>query len=367
MLGNAPECTDMNSKERLLNSIKGLETDRLAWSPFLAYFWEMQPEETRKKGMLDFYKSIGADPMFRGFCTLIKKDYSNCSFTEKVSGSKKQVLIETPVGNLEFIYTYSKTGMTWFLTGHPLKEEEDYKTLTFLNKDMIVEPDFSKYEAGLKAMGDEALLIPIIGTEMKSSFQSLIEHWAGTTGLTYAVYDFPDTLSECLFAMKENSIKAVRLAVESDAESFIFWEDSSTGNISSGFFKEYIADEIAVWADIIHKENKYLIHHACGQLRGLIPEMAKTGIDMIESISPPPTGDIYTYEAREMLPEHIGLIGGIEPTVLLNYNISDLADYVADVIMKTGTRKFILGNSDSCPPGVEIDKFRMISGLVKNI
>ncbi|MDX1358801.1 MAG: uroporphyrinogen decarboxylase family protein [Clostridia bacterium] len=119
--------------------------------------------------------------------------------------------------------------------------------------------------------------------------------------------------------------------------------------------------------DILHESGKYLIHHACGQIKGLLPEMARTGIDMIESISPPPTGDVYTYEARAILPDNIGLIGGIEPTVLLNYNINELAGYVSDIIEKTGKRKFILGNSDSCPPGVEIEKFKMISNLVREI
>lgn len=357
----------MNSRERLLNSIKGLETDRLAWSPFLAYFWDTQPEAIRKEGMLEFYKSIGADPLFRGYCTLIKKSFSNCTITEDVKNGEKQVLYETPVGTLESRYTYTAQGNTWFLTKHPVKSEEDYKILTYLNEDMTIAPDFSKYEAGMELMGEDALLMPIISSEMKSSFQSLLENWVGTEELAYAVYDYPEALGECLAMMQKNSRIAAEYAAQCNAESFIFWEDSSTGNLSPSFFRDYIADEISMWADILHENGKFLIHHACGQLRGLIPEMAKTGIDMIESISPPPTGDIYTYEAREMLTDSIGLIGGIEPTVLLNYNKNELAEYVTEIIEKTGSRKFILGNSDSCPPGVEIEKFKMISQLVREI
>lgn len=357
----------MDSRERLLNSIKGLETDRLAWSPFLAYFWDVQPEGIRKKGMLDFYKSIGADPLFRGFCTLIKKSYSKCTVSEKTSGGERQVLYETPVGTLESRYTFTPLGNTWFLTKHPVKEAEDYKILTYLNEDMTIIPDFSKYEAGMKVMGDEALLVPIISSEMKSSFQSLLENWVGTEELTYAVYDYPDELEECLAAMRVNSVKAAEIASECDAEAFIFWEDSSTGNLSPSFFRDYIADEISQWADILHEKDKFLIQHACGQLRGLIPEMAKTGIDMIESMSPPPTGDIYTYEARELLPESVGIIGGIEPTVLLNYDMDELEKHVREIIARTGNHKFILGNADSCPPGVEIEKFRMISRLVREL
>ncbi len=357
----------MNSKERLLNSIKGLETDRLAWSPFLAYFWDVQPEKIRKMGMLDYYKSIGADPLFRGYCTLIKKSYKNCNISEKIANGEKQVLYETPVGTLESKYVYTPEGNTWFLTKHPVKSEEDYKILTYMNEDMTITPDFSKYNAGIKVMGNEALLMPIISSEMKSSFQALLEHWVGTEELTYSVYDFPEALDECLAAMKVNSKKAAEYAAQCDAESFIFWEDSSTGNLSPSFFSDYISDEINTWADILHSNEKYLVHHACGQLRGLLPEMSKTRVDMIESISPPPTGDIYTYEARKMLPDRIGLIGGIEPTVLLNYNIDELKEYVTEIIEKTGKRKFILGNSDSCPPGVDIEKFRMISQLVREI
>jgi len=327
----------------------------------------MQPEEIRKKGMLEYYKSIGADPLFRGYCNLIKKTYKNCSISEKIADGEKQVLYETPVGTIKSQYKYTPEGNTWFLTSHPVKSEEDFKILTYINEDMTITPDFSKYDAGINSMGDEALLMPIISSEMKSSFQSLLENWVGTEELTYAVYDFPDALNECLSVMRNNSKTAAEYAAQCDAESFIFWEDSSTGNLSPSFFRDYIADEISMWADILHDNDKYLIHHACGQLRGLIPEMAKTGIDMIESVSPPPTGDIYTYEAREMLPESVGLIGGIEPTVLLNYNIDDLADYVTQIIEKTGKRKFILGNADSCPPGVDIEKFRMISRLVREI
>ncbi len=357
----------MNSRERLLNSIKRIETDRLAWSPFLPYFWEAQPSDVRKKGMLEFYKMIGADPLFRGFCTLIKKKYKNCDFSESISGGKKVVTIETPVGSLETGYTYSAKGDTWFLTEHPLKGEEDYKTLTYINEDMEIEADFSKFEAGMEIMGGEALLIPIIGSEMKSSYQSLIENWAGTEGAIYAAYDFPDTLAACLDAMRKNSYKSVECAVQCDAEAYIFWEDSSTGNISPEFFRKYVSPEISKWAQIIHREDKYLVHHACGQIKNLIVDMKATGIDVIESMSPPPTGDIYTYEAREKLGDDITLIGGIEPTVLLNYGMDELREYVREVIVKTGSTGFILGNADSCPPGVDIEKFMMISELVKEI
>ena len=355
----------MNSRERLLNTIRGNETDRLAWSPFLAYFWDYQPEHIRKAGQLQFLKDVGADPLFRGFCTLVSVSYEKSTVKEKVSGNERSVVYETPVGKLEARYTYSNNGNTWFLTKHPVKDGEDLKILTYLNEDMKVEPNFSKYEKGMELLGEEALLIPIITPEMKSSFQSLIENWMGTEGASFAVYDYEDELAMCLNAMRKNSVESVEIAVNSGAEAYLFWEDSSTGNLSPSFFRDYIADEIASWADIIHREGALLVHHACGQIRGLIPEMVKTGIDVIESISPPPTGDIEIFEAREMAPDNVCLVGGIEPTILLNSSIDELKTRVVDIMEKTGKKGFVLANADSCPPGVEIEKFRMISELVK--
>ncbi|MBN1623909.1 MAG: hypothetical protein JXN10_10510 [Clostridia bacterium] len=354
----------MNSRERLLNSIRGKETDRLAWSPFLAYFWDYQPESVRKAGQLQFLKDIGADPLFRGFCTLITINYKNSKVIDRTDGIHRVVIHETPVGNLETRYTYTANGNTWFITKHPVKTGEDLKVLNYLNEDMVIEPDFSKYRKGLELLGDEALLIPIIAPEMKSSFQSMIETWMGTEDVTYAVYDYEDELLACLDSMKKNSRKAVEMAVESGAEAYIFWEDSSTGNLSPAFFRDYVADEISTWADIVHREGAILVHHACGQIKGLISEMCKTGIDVIESISPPPTGDIDIYDARKIAPDNVSLIGGIEPTVLLRSTLDELKAYVLDIMEKTGKKGFVLANADSCPPGVEIEKFRMISELV---
>ncbi|MFO7636757.1 MAG: uroporphyrinogen decarboxylase family protein [Clostridia bacterium] len=356
----------MTSKERLLSGIKGEETDRVPWSPFLAYFWESLPESVRNKGMLEFYKAIGADPLFRGFCTLLKVEYKNVEKKESVRGDQKQVVLETPVGDLVLLYTYAHESRTWFLTGHPVKEAEDYKKLIYLNENMVMEPDFSKYRAGLDYVGEEALLIPIISPEMKSSFQALVEKWVGTVNLSYHLYDHPEIVRECLQAMKRNSIKAAEMSCECGAEAYIFWEDSSTTNVSPSQFREHVADEIREWADILHRRGKYLVHHACGLIRDLIVPMCETGIDVIESVCPPPTGNITTGEARRMIPGNVGLIGGIDPTVLLDSPMEELLDYVSDVIEKTGKRGFILGNADSCPPGVDMEKFRRISSLVKN-
>jgi len=355
---------DMSPRQRLLASMRGEQTDRVAWSPFLAYFWESCSEEVISRGQLDFLNSIGADPLFRGSHGLYNVDRKNVACHELKKENLCEVITETPVGNLKETYTYSKSGNTTFLTEHPIKTEEDFKILTYIYDHMEITSNKDQFEKDYLALGDEGLYIPFLGTNCKTAFQSLLEHWCGTIELTYALADYPETIEECLDSMMRASLKTVELSVDSSAEAFISWEDTSTTNISPSIFTKYIAPEIKSWTDIIHSADKLYIHHACGHMKDIVKYEFLAGVDMVESLSPPPTGNIYTWEAFQVMPENIGIIGGIEPTVFLNSTLEELEVYTLKLLDAVKGRRFILANSDSCPPGVSLEKFKMVSSLL---
>ena len=221
----------MTPKERLLNAISGKETDRIPWSPFLAYWWESQPKQFQAKGQLQFLEDIGADPLLRGFHELFKKTSKNCCTTDTTEGKTRLVTHTTPVGELRCVYTYSPQGDTWYLMEHPVKTVDDLKTLIYINENMVITPAMDKFLSDYRDIGNRGLYVPLIGSEGKTSFQSLIEYWVGTEELVYMLADFPEAVEECLSVMSENSIKTAEISVESPAEAFIFWEDSSTTNI----------------------------------------------------------------------------------------------------------------------------------------
>lgn len=357
----------MTPKQRLLAAIKGEKTDRLPWAPFLAYYWEDQPKRVQDKGQLWFYEEIGADPLLRGFHQLWKPERNKCKVTETIECGEKFIVYETPVGSLKERYVYTPVGNTWFLMDHPVKKEEDFKILTYLYEDLKVVANIDDFVADYKKVGERALHLPLLGTDGKTCFQSMVEHWVGTEELVYAIMDYPETIEECLEVMRRKALDTVKISVESPAEAFIFWEDSSTTNISPAYFEKYTAPEINAWGRVLHDAGKYLVHHACGHINALLHQIAQTEVDMIESISPPPTGNIELWDARTMLPENIGLIGGIEPTVFLNSSIDELESYVNHLIRRLEGTRYILANSDSCPPGVALEKFKLVTDIVKNL
>jgi len=110
-----------------------------------------------------------------------------------------------------------------------------------------------------------------------------------------------------------------------------------------------------------------LIHHACGHVKDLLPEIAEEQIDVLESICPPPTGNTEIWEAQKVLSRKgISVIGGIDPVKFQEYDIPALEEYVKRILNNTSKKRFILANSDSCPPNVTIEKLKKVVEIVQH-
>jgi uroporphyrinogen-III decarboxylase len=364
----------MTSRERLLAALRGREVDRLPWSPFLAYWWEHQPKELRDRGQIRFFREIGADALLRGFttpfsCSDLWGQSSYSTFSQRIPGCEVRrsehgddvrVWFETPVGTLTQLGRRSELGNTRFLVEHPVKRREDYKVLSYIVERMVILPDFGAVENEIAAVGDDGLSVPLISPFGKTPFQSLVEHFVGTEQLVFDLMDYPEEVEALLAVMSARTEEAVRISVASPAEAFITWEDSSTTNVSPVLFRRYIFPEMKRWAEIVHADGKLLLHHACGHLKALLPIIAEEGVDAVESLSPPPTGNVEIWEAQAVLGKKMGLVGGIEPVHLLNLDLPGLRVYVEELLDRMDHRGWILANSDSCPPGVTLEKFRLV-------
>ena len=70
-------------------------------------------------------------------------------------------------------------------------------------------------------------------------------------------------------------------------------------------------------------------------------------------------------DAAALMPDKIGLIGGIEPAFFLKCSMEELEARVRYLLEIMKGKRFVLANSDSCPPGVSYEKFLLVSDLVR--
>jgi uroporphyrinogen-III decarboxylase len=357
--------TGMTSKERLRAALLGEEVDRLPFSPNLAYLFGTLPQAVQEKGHMAYCREVGADLLNRfGPCAVQRILPPKLKVDRFQEGELNVTTYATPVGTVRDGYLKSEDGNTSFLVEHALKSEEDYKVWLWIEENSRFELKRELAEEALEKDRD-ALLIGMLLPRGKTAFQTLVEQLVGTEELIYALMDFPKTVQALLKIMTAQNLEAVKLSAQAGYEFFLTWEDSSTQNYSPQMYAQYIAPELGSWCGILKTYGKHYIQHACGHVRGLLPQMKRHGILAVESLSPMPTGDVTMAEARAELGSEVGIIGGIEPTELLNRSLAELAPYVEQVISDCSGGPFILANSDSCPPGVTAEKFRLIARIAK--
>jgi hypothetical protein len=355
----------MTSAERLIAALQGDPVDRLPFSPFLAYVWESFPRAVQDAGQLAFHQGIGADPLWRGAPCPVRMTEKGVAWHVYEKDSRKITVVETPVGTLRMAHQRSAAGNTDFLVEHPLKTPEDFKVQTWIEEHRQYELNLEPVREHFAANGREGLSIGMLVPRGKSAYQSLVEHLVGTEELIYAVCDFPEVVHELLEAMVTNDLCAVSLAIESPYEYFLSWEDSSTQNYSPTQYDQYIGSEIGEWCRILGQSGKRYLQHACGHVRALVPRMQAHGAYGVESISPPPTGNISIADARAAVGSDFAIIGGIEPTMFLNLQGTEFDAYVEQTISAGQGGPFVLANSDSCPPGVTVEKFARVAEIVR--
>lgn len=367
----------MTNKERIYNAIAGKEVDRTPFSPFLIFWWESQRDDVRNKGELAMYRQLGADPLIRGHYPthtatetyrdlfVVDTAYPGCEITEKIVGKEKIKQYETKVGTLQSKYMFDPNMKAWFLVEHPLKTVEDYKTLQYIMENAALTLAPEGFNSIVKEYGDEMLVAPRLVPGYKTAFQSMVEHWAGTAGFIDMLDEEEELVEETMDVIRELNRKSVQLCAQTEAEVFISFEDSSTTNYSPWMYEEYAVSELNEWCDILHKENKLLIQHACGHIKHLLPAIAKSKIDCLESVTPLPTGNVTMEEVIAALPERISIIGGVDPMMMLNAPWEELEAYAKNLLNTMKGRSFILSNSDSCPPGVKLEHLQGLARLVK--
>jgi len=357
----------MTSAERLAAALDGRPVDRLPFSPFLAYWWEHSPAAVQAAGARAFLEGVGADPLWRGApCPVRAVDPPELRVSRDERPDRIVTTVETPVGKLISEHRRSAEGSTWFLTGHPLRTRDDFRTQLWIEERTTVAWDDAAARTHLAGDGATGLSVGMLTPWAKTAFQRLVEHHVGTEELAYALADHGEAVAELLAAMQRNHRAAVSLCAERGPYAWwLTWEDSSTQNYSPAQYRRWIAPEIADWCRLLAAHGRRYMQHACGHVHALLPLMRESGIAAIESVSPRPTGNVTIGEVRAAFGAKLGIVGGIEPVELLRLPDGEFDAYVERTIAEGRGGPFVLANSDSCPPGVPIARFKRIAEITR--
>ena len=378
----------MNSRERLLSALAHKIPDRVPWSGLVNdYFLNFHKSELGDMTAPDFLKEAGADlfnwlgmeakspgvevQTYKG-SRLSGKDksgnwlvefynyISNIDYYKSDANMTITRKFITPLGELTAKFTYTLGSQTVFISEFPVKKIEDYRIFTYMIESLEYE-DLGRYfaDAEIKT-GEFGINAAVLHS---TPVYELIQCFMGMESFHYFFFDYRSKTLELIDSIFKKFIQCYEIHAKTCIPAIVIPEDASTTLYSPAFFDEYLGPVINEYCRIINNKDKISVVHACGHLNGLKESFSRINTDCIESVSPPPTGNVSIKEFKKALPG-ICIMGGIPANCYL-MDLDNFKEYVGRLILENKSGgDFILSSGDSVPANAKIDNIKAISGLV---
>ena len=121
------------------------------------------------------------------------------------------------------------------------------------------------------------------------------------------------------------------------------WSPTQCREIFLPFVKQNI--------DLIHEHETLVEHYNDGKMDAVLEDLAESGCDIVETLAPPPLGDVDLASAKERIGDRACLKGHIDQVNLIcNGDPDRIRDAVRSAIETAGPTGFILGTADSIRP-----------------
>jgi uroporphyrinogen decarboxylase len=355
----------MTSKQRLLTTIRHQEPDRVPISP--RYYDYLRGVEGCHCWMhyLRFAEKVGADPLF-----IIEPRWSNYFYhyegryddLENVrvdlqirdEGTRKLVrqVFKTPAGDLTCVHQLPsrESAITMDHMLEPLiKSRQDLEKLPFL---------FPKPETAF--VGDALLVKDIVGERglvevhpTQGTDQFLVDA-LGVEQAFMAYYDDRPMIVELLGLFNRHHQAIMRQALEAGAEMiFDAWYNTSMSiGWSPAQFRELFVPFIRENVELVHSYGAIYDYYDDGKMDKTLEYLADAGVDVVQTLTPPPMGDVDLASAKARIGNRVCLKGNVDQVnVILRGTPAEIREAVRTAVsIGAPGGGYILSTADSIRP-----------------
>ena len=283
----------MTIHERLEAFWSGEKPDRI---PYTIYYNEWRHTQNDPAWAPMFEAGLGVTYHIPVIKT-IRKDVESKSvaFSERGRNYVKSS-ITTPVGE---IYTIEEDGWT---QKYWLETKEDYKVMTYIAKNTQYKPDYETFLAKDKKIKPYGVALVAAG---RTPMQTILVDYVGLENFSYHLFDFADELAELYEALLEGFAERVKIIAEGPGRFVSVLENFTAETIGPTRFKQYHMPVYEKLCPILQSSGKIVGTHFDGKLESCKDLIAKAPIDLIESLTPPPEGDMTLEQCRAAWPEKL--------------------------------------------------------------
>ena len=151
----------------------------------------------------------------------------------------------------------------------------------------------------------------------KRPWSELLHSFVGWSEGLMFVLEEPAALHEIVVLLEERLARLVSEMAQLPGDLTLSPDNLDGQFVSPESFQENLAPSYARTVQALHACGKRLVVHVGGPVSGLLPGLARSGIDCVQGVSGPPQGDSTLEAARELSGPNMALWGGIPQDCLL--------------------------------------------------
>ena len=225
---------------------------------------------------------------------------------ENLGAEEKTLAWETSAGTLTSRWTRGPDGDWW-------QSEYPVKSLTDLSAAREVAGARRYVPRNPRDTGGQ----PVVMELPRRPWSELLHSFLGwSEGLMFLLEE-PAALRE-IVDMLEEKITGLVSDVAALPGDLVLSPDNLDGQfVPPESFEGNLAASYERTARALHDRGKRLVVHVGGPVRGLLPGLARCGVDCVQGISGPPQGDTTLQEARRLVGSGPALWGGVPQDSLL--------------------------------------------------
>ncbi len=364
----------MTNRERMLAIMAGKSPDRIPWIPRLLLWWLAHknagtlPEKYEGWRLRDIERDLGMGTAARDgkiFTTRCK----NVDIT--VQYDDRNIVTEwiTPIGSVTSrkrrTPELDAAGIAPLEVEKPLKTPEDYDVVMYIVENTEYYPCYEEYESYDAEIGDDGY--PLVATG-DGPFHSYLEKWAGYEHGYLDLYDYTDKVERLLDLIAQKQREELwPVIADSPARLILHGAHYDTQITPPRMFEKYITPYNKAMSDVMHTNDKILVHHADSDSSDILTHFTDAGYDMVECFTTAPLVPCTLEMARETWGNDMIIWGGI-PSIILeeSYPEEEFEKYMDKLfgIIAPGDA-FIMGVADNVTMPAILSRVERVGELLE--
>lgn len=202
----------------------------------------------------------------------------------------------TPVGDLS---------ATWAGEWHQkyfLETADDYRVMTYIVQHTQTRPAYDAFRAAEAALPPHVIAVPRMG---RTPLQTILVDYAGLANFAIHLYEYADEVRALYDALLVNFRRLIDIVAGGPGRYVNVLENFTAETLGPRRYAEFLLPVYEETFGTLHAAGKVVGCHYDGQLRAVKDLVAGAPIDLIESLTPPPEGDMTLAEARAAWPDKL--------------------------------------------------------------